>query len=573
MSVALNREAGPIPTDALDYFDAKGVQPGFDHRDVWAEEHHRAFTAAKFMRMDVLEAVQGSLRDALGQGQTYEQWRRAIGPQLEQMGFWGKQVVVDPRTGELADVDVPSRLRRIFDTNMRTARAAGQWARIQRTKESHPFLIYLLGPSERHRPEHLAWHGLMLPVDDPFWRVAFPPNGFGCRCHVRQVSQREATRLERDGIRAGIRTPILDADGNPTGRHRREKVPVRTESPPIALTPWENKRTGETILVPIGVQPGFDRPPSLLGSFGGGEDPDTPEPDRLATLRQAVFEGDEDVPPQMSQQEIGHLLSESMAANDGGTKARRLLRAVARMHAGEMLREGTTGGPLADRLVFRRLSKGVLGVHNGASGQISLTPRFRRLLVAAAAKLRAGGRLTKDEREALHVAMHETVHSFGFRHDDLERAQALKYDHRSGTGVEEVITEAHTRRIMRDVFRSTAGLPDLVTGKDPLRYYSKVIHRTMTAILANAAGVTPDETPAERQIRIERLIESAAQRMRQMDSVVLEPTPPPPPGRNGFIWAFVNAIPFSGGEDDVATARTKLYTLIADREFYRDLIQ
>ena len=37
---------------------------------------------------------------------------------------------------------------------MRVARAAGQWARIQRTKEARPYLVYELGPAEKHRPLH-----------------------------------------------------------------------------------------------------------------------------------------------------------------------------------------------------------------------------------------------------------------------------------------------------------------------------------------------------------------------------------------------------------------------------------
>ncbi len=92
---------------------------------------------------------------------------------------------------------VPHRLRVVYDTNMRVARAAGQWARIQRTAEDRPYLSYNLGPAEHHRPEHEAWAGTVLPIADAWWSTHMPPNGFGCRCHVRQLSKREA---ERKGI-------------------------------------------------------------------------------------------------------------------------------------------------------------------------------------------------------------------------------------------------------------------------------------------------------------------------------------------------------------------------------------
>jgi hypothetical protein len=31
---------------------------------------------------------------------------------------------------------------------------------------------------------HLAWDGLVLPRDHPFWAIAYPPNGWGCSCYV-----------------------------------------------------------------------------------------------------------------------------------------------------------------------------------------------------------------------------------------------------------------------------------------------------------------------------------------------------------------------------------------------------
>lgn len=261
---------GPIPREAVEFLERKGVQPGFSYLDVWAEEHHRAFTAAKVMREDVLEAMHQEVAKALREGKPYHEFSRDLGQRLQQMGWWGEQRVTDPMTGEVADVDVPSRLHRIYDTNMRTARAAGQWERIQRTKDTHPYLLYQLGPSKEHRPEHVAWHGLLLHVDDPFWREHFPPNGWGCKCWVRQVSRREAARLEKSGITAPEPKPVLDAAGLPTGHvDQSRKVPVRTERPATVYVDFKNKRTGVEERVPKGIDPGFHRPPTALTEPGG----------------------------------------------------------------------------------------------------------------------------------------------------------------------------------------------------------------------------------------------------------------------------------------------------------------
>lgn len=259
--------AGPIPQEALRFWEAKDIAPGFSFEDVWAEEHLRAFTAAKFMREDVLTFTKEHLAQALSQGQTFEDFSRGLEARLREAGWWGQQEVQDPETGERQRVDVPSRLALIFETNMRTARAAGQWDRIQRTKESHPFLLYQLGPAIRHRPEHVELAGTLLPAEHPFWQSHYPPNGYLCKCWVRQVSNPEARRLDGQGVSI----PEVDDKGVTTGRRIRKAV--KREPPPIAgrTRQYRNKRTGRVDEVPEAVQPGFHRPPSSLRRFAAPE--------------------------------------------------------------------------------------------------------------------------------------------------------------------------------------------------------------------------------------------------------------------------------------------------------------
>jgi uncharacterized protein with gpF-like domain len=123
-------------------------------------------------------------------------------------------------------------MRVIYDTNMRTARAAGQWERIQRTKRAMPYLVYTLGPSREHRVEHLRWANLCLPADDPFWDTHMGPNGWGCKCGVRQVSRYEFDQMQQDGT-------------------------ITTDAPEERYVKWLNKRTGEEETVPEGIDPGW----------------------------------------------------------------------------------------------------------------------------------------------------------------------------------------------------------------------------------------------------------------------------------------------------------------------------
>lgn len=213
---------GPIPREALDYFVANEVEPSLGLRQAWAAEHRAAHSAAQLMEQDVLADIRDELSRALRDGGTFREFKNSLRDRLAARGWWGERQVTDPVTGETRTIALgPRRLKTIFDTNLRMARAAGHWERIQATKETRPYLLYVLGPSERHRPEHVALAGTLLPADDPFWDVAFPPNGFGCRCSVRQLSVREA------GLRGGVtERPIPRVDEGFRANAGRRRTPA-----------------------------------------------------------------------------------------------------------------------------------------------------------------------------------------------------------------------------------------------------------------------------------------------------------------------------------------------------------
>ena len=222
------------PTEAVDHFKAKGHHVGFDWKDTDAATHLRSFTVAKAMRLDILGAVRGEVDRAIADGITFEEFHESLEPRLRSLGWWGRQRMVDPETGEIQLVQLgsPHRLRTIFDTNLRMSYATGRWERIQRVKESSPWLRYVVVQDSRTRPEHMAWHGTVLPVDHPFWRTHYPPNGWKCRCTVEQLSDQD---LEEFGFSPS------DAPPEGSGETR----------------PWLNKRIGRVYKVPVGIDPGF----------------------------------------------------------------------------------------------------------------------------------------------------------------------------------------------------------------------------------------------------------------------------------------------------------------------------
>ncbi|HUM50473.1 MAG TPA: phage minor head protein [Chitinophagales bacterium] len=85
-----------------------------------------------------------------------------------------------------------------YDTAVRMSRMAAQWERFQRTKHLYPNLEYIRTRSAHPREDHLAFVGIIRPVDDPFWNTHMPTNGFGCECSARQTDK-DATDIP-DGL-------------------------------------------------------------------------------------------------------------------------------------------------------------------------------------------------------------------------------------------------------------------------------------------------------------------------------------------------------------------------------------
>lgn len=264
----------PLPPDeAVKWFRSKGYAIGFNWRDVWKQEHAVAFTVAKAMRLDILEDIRGAVDTALEKGVTFQTFKKNLAPVLQAKGWWGRKELEDPVTGEIINARLGSdrRLRVIYDTNLRMAHSAGRWEDIQRLKHNRPYLRYVAVLDERTRESHRRWHGLILPVDHPFWQKHYPPNGWRCRCIVMQLSARD---LERNG---------WEVSGDP----------------PEDLVPFTDNRHGRGGLIPRGIDPGFDynvglarlrafTPPPAGGlpvSFPIGDLPDLPNPRKTAPSR------------------------------------------------------------------------------------------------------------------------------------------------------------------------------------------------------------------------------------------------------------------------------------------------
>ena len=197
---------------AIDYMRTRAdLTVTHNWQDLWQDEHARQFTVSRLARMDLLQAVHDGITRSVQGDLSRKDWMRDTGNLLAQAGWWGEKQILDPATGETVKTTFdPARLALIFDTNTRQAYAAGQWQRLQAAKHALPYLRYVTRDDGRVRAQHRAWHNVVLPVDDEFWKAHYPPNGWRCRCRVADAKLQAAAKTLADAARrAGMEAPTI----------------------------------------------------------------------------------------------------------------------------------------------------------------------------------------------------------------------------------------------------------------------------------------------------------------------------------------------------------------------------
>lgn len=214
---------------AILHFKGKTLLTSQSYLEVKAYEHALAFTVAKMLDKDLLKMTRDAILSAMENGTDFRTFKQTLMPYLSSQG-WGN-FTDDKKL-------LNRRLKTIFHTNMHSSYSAGQWQRIQQTKQFLPYLQYMPSVSAKKRDNHKLYYGLVRPVDDEIWQSIFPPNGYGCKCWVKQLTKRQAEKI-------GISDPVT-----------------------LEMETVENPRTGEKMTTPKGVHFSFthnhDRLTALL---------------------------------------------------------------------------------------------------------------------------------------------------------------------------------------------------------------------------------------------------------------------------------------------------------------------
>ncbi|MCA3519739.1 MAG: minor capsid protein [Rhodobacter sp.] len=251
MSETARPQPGAVPFDeAIRFLRAKTNVPTDGWRDLSAAEYARSFAVAGVRDMQALEEIRAAVDRALADGTTLDAFRADL-----------RDIMA--RTGLTLRGRFGWRSRTILETNLRTAYAAGRWEQIQRLKDARPYLRYEAVLDNRTRPQHRAWHGTVLPVDHEFWRTHYPPNGWGCRCTVRSLSERDLRRY---------------------GYTVTDPPPPSGSLPRSIRTPDGNR----IVELPPGIDEGWDHNVGILAERWRGLIPEPPEAGPLVDAAEAA---------------------------------------------------------------------------------------------------------------------------------------------------------------------------------------------------------------------------------------------------------------------------------------------
>lgn len=208
--------------EAITYFRSKVDLPTERWTDLWEGMHARAFVVAGATRGDLLADLHAAVDRAISQGTTLAEFRKDFDAILDRTGW-------QPRGGRAW------RARIIHQTNISVAYSAGHHKQMSdpAVLQARPIWRYVASSSREKRPEHMAWYGVALPSDHPWWETHYPPNDWGCKCGVVNHSAAEVERMRAAGER------------------------IITEAPQDGTYQWTNPATGEVLEVPQGIGPGW----------------------------------------------------------------------------------------------------------------------------------------------------------------------------------------------------------------------------------------------------------------------------------------------------------------------------
>ncbi|ENX13309.1 hypothetical protein F895_02613 [Acinetobacter sp. CIP 64.2] len=165
----------PVPfLEAMRYAQLKKIVLPDEFYSLDLRTRQYASTVSFLSSLEQINTVMQAVNKSIAEGSTFNDF---------------KELVAD------SGIALPeSYLDNVFRTNVQSAYAHGRWQQQQRNKAARPYLMYSAIDDSRVRPSHLAMNRIIRHIDDPFWLIWYPPNGFRCRCTVIALTEKQALK-------------------------------------------------------------------------------------------------------------------------------------------------------------------------------------------------------------------------------------------------------------------------------------------------------------------------------------------------------------------------------------------
>lgn len=204
--------------EAVDYFREKTNMPSAHWTAVMDDAHARSFAVAGATKDALIKDFRTAVDKAISTGTSFGEFKKDFDAIVKKHGW--------SHTGK-----AEWRAKIIYNTNLATAFAAGRYAQMTDPDvlAAYPYWEYVHVNCPNPRLQHVAWSGMVLKADDPFWATCYPPNGWGCHCIVISTNER---MMNRQGKRL-------------------------CDSPKLQWQEYKDRTTGRITRYPAGVDPGF----------------------------------------------------------------------------------------------------------------------------------------------------------------------------------------------------------------------------------------------------------------------------------------------------------------------------
>ncbi|MEX2475057.1 PBECR2 nuclease fold domain-containing protein [Marinobacter sp.] len=218
---------GSLPfNEQIAFFRRKLDIPTTGWTDLYSSENDWGFAVAGANRNDLVADFRSSIDTLIAEGGTIESFRKDFDRIVADHGW-------DYNGGR------NWRSRVIYQTNLYQSHNAGVNEQLDTYQADLPYRRYRHSlAAENPREQHLAWDGLILRADDPFWATHSPMNGWGCQCYVEGLTDLDLEEMGKGG-------PDVAPD-----------------------IEWETREIGQSsetgprqVRVPKGIDPGFEHSP------------------------------------------------------------------------------------------------------------------------------------------------------------------------------------------------------------------------------------------------------------------------------------------------------------------------